>query len=360
MAQCPGLVARRPVSPRRRLLTDALLIGAGIAGWLFYAVISTAVIVVEPQRDNPQLAWQYDWHVYVAGARDLLERDLYRTPLTLDGHPMPVDVFNQTPLTALWALPLAPFDVVTGGHVWLGLMVLSIGAGMAFAAASLRWRMPVITAGIPLLAYTLSPWFLPDVLLGNINGLMFLLVAAYLWLHVRGFARAGGLLLGVAIATKLWPLAFLPLLARERRWREMTWAGGFAVAQGVLFLVWLGPDVLPSMAPAMTSPVPIEPGVPVLGWSLLRETFGLPGWLGAAAGLLLLAVPARGHIGFGIAILAGLTLFIANLWQHYLPVVTLAIGLVVGPLLASVRAAFIPSAKIGHDPPQGRWPIERE
>ena len=94
------------------------------------------------------------------------------------------------------------------------------------------------------------------------------------------------------------------------------------------------------MFAAITSPVPIEPGVPVLGWTILRQSFGLPGWIGVATGVVLLAIPARGRVGLGVAIVAGLTLMVPNLWQHYLPTVVLAAALIVAPLVAQVWDAF--------------------
>jgi len=327
---------------RRRVLDGALPTGFGLLGWLFYPVISSAILIAERQPESLQLSWQYDWHVYLAGARDLVDRSLYRGALTLDGYPLPVEVFNQTPFAAAWALPFLPLDVVTGGRMWLALMVISIAAGMIISVAVLGLRRPVLLGGIGLLAYSLSPWFWVDVLLGNINGLMFLLVAAFAWLHLHGRDRAAGLMLGIAIATKPWPLAFLPLLARERRWQEMRWAMAFVLLQAIVFSGWLGADVLPGMAAEITSPVPISEGVPVFGWSLIRETYGLPAWGGLVIGLLLLVVPARGRIGLGNAILAGLTLLVVNLWQHYLPVIALGLLLVIIPVARDVWVAFRP------------------
>lgn len=330
---------------RRRVLGDALLLGLGLLGWLSYAILSSAILSAERQPEDLRLASQYDWHVYRAGARDLLDRSLYRGRLELPGFPLPVDVFNQTPLAAGWALPLLPLDVLTGGRIWQVLMVISIAAGMILSAAVLRLPRVVLLSGIGLLAYSLSPWFWVDVLLGNINGLMFLLVSAFAWLHLHGREQPAGILLGIAIATKPWPLAFLPLLARERRWLELRWALAVLFIQALLFLTWLGFDVLPGMWSQVSSPVPISEGVPVFGWSLIRETYDLPVWGGVVVGLLLLALPARGRIGLGVAILAGLTLVIVNLWQHYLPVLTLGLTLVIVSLGRHVWRTFRPKVR---------------
>lgn len=309
-------------------------------GWFTFFWISSSALLAAPNMHPPDQTWLYDWHVYLGGARGLLDHTLYRVPLVLDSYRMPINAYNQTPLTAAWALPLSALDVVTGGNVWLVSMLVSMAAGMVVAAAALGFRRPLLTAGIGAWAYGWSPWFTADVFLGNINGLMFLLVAAFVFLHLRGQQRAAGFVLGIAIATKLWPLAVLPLLARERKWREMGWAGALLLVQGIMFLGWLGADVVPQMVRAISSSVPIEPGVPVLGWTLVRQMYQLPVWTGIAVGATLLAIPVRGRIGLGIGILAGLTLLIVNLWQHYLPVITLGILLMVGPLVDGVRQAF--------------------
>lgn len=325
---------------RPNWLRTALLAAGGLLGWLFYFAIATAIIIAEPLRNSPQLAWQYDFHVYLGGARDLVEGTLYRVPLTLDSFPLPVSVFNLPPVSALAALPWAPFDPIAGGQVWLALMTVCIGVGCVLAAGAFGLRPAVLYGGIGAFLYLLSPWFTADMLLGNNNGIVFPLVAGFILMHLRGRHRASGLLLGIAVAFKPWPLAFIPLLLRERSLREVYWATGVLVVQGVLFLGWLGPDVLPLMVGAIMSPVPIEPGVPVLGWTYLRHYIGLPAWIGPLLGLLLLAIPVRGRMGLGLGLFAGLTLMVPNLWQHYLPVVVLGVALLLVPLASRVWDAF--------------------
>ena len=321
-------------------LRTVVLAALCLVGWLSYLWNSFRMLLAAPHVHPPQQIWQYDWHVYLGGARGLLDQSLYRVPLVLAPYRLPVDVYNQTPLTAAFALPLSPLTVVTGGNIWLVSMLVSIGAGTILAAAALGLRPPALTAGVGLLAYSWSPWFTGDVLLGNINGLMFVLVAAFVWLHLQGKEQAAGLILGIAIATKPWALAFLPLLTRERKWQEMGWAGVFVLVQGIVFLGWLGVDVVPQMVRAISSIVPVEQGVPVLGWSLVRQMYQLPAWTGIAVGAALLAIPVRGRVGLGIATLAGLTLLVVNLWQHYLPVIVLGVCLLMVPLIERVREAF--------------------
>lgn len=324
-----------PPTPRVGKWTPLCLLG-----WVSFVLIGSSTLIAAPHVPIAQLYWQLDWHVYRSGASGLLHHSLYRVPLELNSYSLPVHVYNQTPLTAAWAIPLMPLDVVAGGNVWLIAMLVSIAAGTILATAAFGLRRPVLTAGIGLLAYSWSPFFPADALLGNINGLMFMLVAAFVWLHLRGHERGAGLILAIAIATKPWALAFLPLLARERRWREMRLALVLVLAQGIVFLGWLGVDVVPHMVSAITSSVPIDKDNPVFGWAFVRQTYHLPVWTGIAVGTALLAIPVRGRAGLGIAILAGLTLMVVNLWQHYLPVMVLGACLLIVPLLTTVRQAF--------------------
>lgn len=334
-------------------LRVGLLTALSVLGWVSFVLVASSALAAARHTPIAYLYWQLDWHVYRAGASGLLEQDLYRVPLALNWYPLPVSVYNQTPLTAAWALPFVALDAVTGGNIWLIAMLVSIGAGAILAASAISPRHPLLIAGIGLLAYTVNPFFVDDVWLGNINGLMFLLVAAFVCLHLRGHQRGAGLILAIAIATKPWALAFLPLLAREGRWREMRWAGVPLLVQGIGFLGWLGVDVLPHMVGAITSNVRIEQGVPVFGWALVRQFFHLSIWTGIAVGAALLAIPSRGRIGLGIAILAGLTLFVVNLWQHYLPVMVLGACLLVGPLVETMRKAFVESPLAPIEPPFG-------
>ncbi len=51
--------------------------------------------------------------------------------------------------------------------------------------------------------------------------------------------RSGGVILAASILAKLWPLALLPLLLVQRRWRALRWSGA-ALALGAAAWVWWG------------------------------------------------------------------------------------------------------------------------
>lgn len=300
----------------------------GAAGWLIFVFASVGHIVALGRRADPPLYWLYDWHVYYAGAVDLVERNLYRVPLELAGWPLPTNVFNLPPAAAGAALPLVPFGREVGGIIWLGVGLAAIGFAAIVAARIAEIPAGWAWMGVPLVAYTGVYFFIGHVTLGNVNHVLLGVVAAFVWAHFAREERIAGVMLGLAVAVKLWPAPLFLLLWRERRREELQWAIGTLAIQTLLYLVWLGPDVVPRIVDALRTAIPISPESPVLWTTWAREVLGTPGWLGPllAAGLLL--IPARGRLGLGLGILAGLTV-ISNIWDHYLPAFIFA-GVLIG------------------------------
>lgn len=191
-----------------------------------------------------------------------------------------------------------------------------------------------VWTGIGVAAYSvIFYWFGANILLGNINHLVLGLLAAFIVAHVRGSDRVGGLLLGLAIAIKLWPVALVVPLLRGRRWKSTKWAIVTAAIATAIPLAWLGPEAIAPMIESMRLRVPIEPGVAVLWATALREMWSWwPTWGSIALAVVLLAIPMRGLGGIGLAIIAGVSV-IPNIWDHYLPTLLVALAL----LLTRVR-----------------------
>jgi hypothetical protein len=220
-------------------------------------------------------------------------------------------------------------------------------------------------AGAALTLYANWPHIVNDILLANNNHLVFGLVGGFALCHVRGHERGAGVLLALSVGTKLWPVALIALLLRERRWREVRWLAGGLAVQGVVALAWLGPDVIGPMLPAIVGQNVSRGGtgtVPVLWTSWARAAWDWwPDWGGYAVAGILLLVPAVGLIGLGLGVIGGLSLNL-YLWHHYAPVfgfgaVLILIGAVVRvwavsrEVLRRRRSAFgdIEQARI-HDP----------
>jgi hypothetical protein len=297
------------------------------AGW----AARTAGILLTYSRLLPRVdVWLYDWNVYHAAAGQLMDRTLYRAALLQPGHELPIAAFNYPPLAAAWAIPLLPLGREPGGVVWLiaGVLATSIGALLGARALGLQWSWAWVASGLGLAIYATSPYIAADVLLGNNNHLMLALVAGFALAHLSGHQRVAGLLLALAIGTKLWPVALLVLVLREGRLSELRWTVGALAVQGALTLAFLGPDVVAVMLAAVLGQNLARDAMgdaPVLWTSALRVWWEWwPVWGSYAIAGALLLVPVTGRLGLGLGIIAGLSLN-ANLWHHYAPVFVLGL-----------------------------------
>jgi len=306
----------------------ALLI-LGTAGWVAFAYLTVYTLAVGWQLTVGGVR-QVDWHVFSAGARALLDGRLYGVPLDSGGLVLSSPEFNHPPLAAAWVIPLLPFPVTVGGTVWQAVAAISIGFAAAAAAAIAGLRRWWLWAGIGLGLLSFTVVYLEGLHLATNNYLELGLVAGFAWLAVRRQERGAGILLGLAIAAKGWPLALAIVVIRERRWRLLAWAAGVVAIQGVIFAIWLGANVPFQIIDAMRLQIPptgILFGPTAIDW--LRPIWN--SGLSLAVAVLLLAIPARGRVGIGLGILAGLAP-IANLWIHYAPTVLFALVLIVADL----------------------------
>jgi hypothetical protein len=308
---------------------------ASIALWVGYLVIW------------PIYAPLLDYHVAAGGAWDLLDGSLYRSQLTYPGV-LPIDRFNYPPLMAAIAVPFALLPEYIGGTAWVILNLVSMGVGIVLLIRLLG--LPWGWAGIGFGLFTIHPWAVWT-LMGNINPLMLGLVMAFAWLHIAERQRWAGIALAVAIGLKLWPLAFVPLLLRERRWTTLAWTAGALAVQGLLTVAWLGVDVIGPMVADLTYRLPLASDSFVLNhW---------PSWAGYTIAGALLLVPAKGRLGLGLAMLAGMAL-VPNLWRHYLPTIV-AGGLLVAFNLRALGSGWRPRPlPTGARPPNGAGSDSRQ
>ena len=331
-----------------------------LAAWTTFAAASVFAVVSGARHAGPNW-FQVDWRVYAVGARDLLDRTLYRESLQLDGPPLPVSEFSLPPLSAVWALPLAGLPVEVGGVLWQLGMAASVGASVYLLARVVGVPRPALVAGLALVPLAAHVSYLEGLIGGTNNPIVFALVTLFAWAHVERRERVAGVALALAIGTKLWPLALLPLLLRERRWSSVRWAMAALGVQVLATAAWLGLDIGGHIVDAFRDPIPV--GSPVLGFTALREMYDWwPAWVAPAFALLLVAIPVRGRAAIGVAMLAGLAV-IPNLWMHYLPTVLAAVALVVAdawtaaiPMRSRLRERFAARAgrPAGRDAPPTR------
>ena len=260
--------------------------------------------------------------MYLAGARDLADRTLYQKSLTLGTYPLSSHEFNLPPLSAAWALPLAWLPVEVGGVIWQYMGAGAIAVAALVAAWATTLRRPWVWAGIGLGMLSVTLVYLEGLHLGTNNYLTLGFVAGFTWTYLRGNSRWAGVLLALAIATKLWPLVLLVPVLRDRRWAVGAWCAGVLVVQAVAFTMWLGIGSWLDMAHMIVIHIP-PTGVLIGPTAVpgLREVWN--SGLGIAAAAFLLLIPGRRRIGIGLAVLAGLCP-IANLWVHYAPTLLFA------------------------------------
>jgi hypothetical protein len=293
--------------------------------------------------------WLYDWHVYVTAARDFLAGELYKVPLVYE-LPLPVSSFNYPPGSAAIAIPFLVFPDDVSGLLWVVLSVASVAVVAVLTMYIVDARPIWLWAGLFFLVYSWWDWSL-RIFLGNNTPLVLLFLAGAVAAHVANRSTMAGVLLGIAIALKLWPAALAVPLARERNWRTLAWAGGTAGLITVGGLLWLGGlDAARPMISALLIDIEPPPSQILLGFTWLRvHTDWWPEWGGYAVAALLLLIPARGRLGYGIATFAGLAA-IPNLWRPYVPSIAFAALLVISGLLRRVRAdASVPE---GVTPPE--------
>ena len=310
---------------------------ASIVVWSYRLFLAQ---VLAPAADAP---WLLDWHVYAAGARSFWDRTLYITPLTSDFR-LPVDQFNYPPLAAVAATPLAYLPDQLGGTLWVVFNLAAVAASCLLVSMLVTDKHRAAWSGILFCLYSIHPWAL-SALLGNNNSIVLLLVVSFAFLYSGGHLGQAGVVLGAAIGIKLWPVTMLALAIRDGRWSAFVVAAFVAGASGAACLLWLGLDNAHQFVDALGTTVPVEPGNVVLGISWLEQNVTWwPGWGGLAVGALLLAIPARGRLGLGLGMLAGLAI-IPNLWKHYLPSIVAAV-LIGGSGIAKWRAGLTRRASL--------------
>ncbi|HEX6473810.1 MAG TPA: glycosyltransferase family 87 protein [Candidatus Limnocylindria bacterium] len=304
--------------------------------WLIAGVIAwAAAIALWVQRfaslDLPHRGWLVDWHVYAAGARALVEGNLYVAPLRSEFH-MPVTSFNMPPGSAFVALPFIALPDAIGGYLWVVLNVAATGVAALLTAWIVRARPMLLWSGLAFFLYSFALGR-QLVLLGNNTPLLLMIVAGFVAAQQARLSTTAGVLLGIAIATKLWPVAFLAVVARERSWGTAAWAIGVSGAVFAGTLLWVGgADAIRPMISSLSYDVEIKKQI-LLGITWLRHHLDWwPAWGGYAIALILLLIPARGLIGYGLGTLAGLAL-IPNLWIHYLATVIFGAVLLVKGLV---------------------------
>lgn len=153
--------------------------------------------------------------------------------------------FPNPPILPLMLYPLMVLPPVIGAMIWFGLKVAMatwVAVTLVKMAQGPRGqRLDGLSIGL-LLLLALRP-LLSDLQHGNINIYILFLVVATLVLWQRGADLRAGLLLALAIATKVTPALFLPYFLYKRSWRTVAGClGGLVLFLLIIPSAILGPQ----------------------------------------------------------------------------------------------------------------------
>jgi len=178
----------------------AILVGAAV-------VLLALLFAGKVSRKMP------DFEVYwTAAVRARAAEPLYRAE---DGHYQ----FKYLPAFAVLAIPAGLVPLPVAKAVWFTISIVLLVALVAFSLALLpearkpRWLLVTI-ALVAMLKF-----FAHEVVLGQVNTLLAVIVVLSLLAIRLGRETAAGLLIGLAVVVKPYAILFLPwLLARLRAW----------------------------------------------------------------------------------------------------------------------------------------------
>ena len=163
-------------------------------------------------------------------------------PFTTDGIWLP---FTYPPFAALSFLPFTVVPLVVAGTVMAVVTLIATLVGIAIVLRALRIGSDSNRIWLVLAVSTVALWTNPYWMtlgFGQINVVLLVLVAVdLLVLGPRG-SRWHGVLIGVAAAIKLTPLAFVLWLVVRRDGRAVLRAVGTFAAAAVIALVWAPSD----------------------------------------------------------------------------------------------------------------------
>ena len=337
---------------------------AFVAGTLAVAIqlVPLTLFIVDANRSvwaaGPWRPWQSRhscasayWVACEAAPRvpNLYDESVYRpvVPQTVERRPnlgpFLVDVFEYPPtfLAPVRALAAISGDFWRFRRLWFALNLAGVVIGLVAIARR-------VDGALGTHAVWLAPWALaaPSVMgtlqAGNVQLLFLVLSAVAMLLFERGRPAAGGLLLGYAIASKLYPgVLVLYLLLRGDR-RAVGWTAAAGVLVALVTVADLGwtpvaafVDQLPKIVsgeafPGLYRPAPISINESIPGIVFKLGLFGVPG----------MGFPAARIVGwiYSVILVAAIAWLALRRGDRRLdPLVWIAIL-----ILATLRSPFLP------------------
>jgi hypothetical protein len=226
-------------------------------------------------------------------------------------------------------------------RLWFALNLAGVAIGLVLVARRVDTRLG--TQAVWLAPFALAaPAIIGTLQAGNVQLLFLVASCVAMWLFERRRPAAGGLLLGYAIVSKLYPGMLLLYLLIRRDWRALGWTAAAAVLLTAVSLIDVGwtpmaafldhlPKILSGEAfPGLYRPAPIAINESIPGLVFKLGLFGVP------------------DMGFGAARVVGwlytAVVIAATVWlaqrrhdRAYDPLAWIAIL-----ILATLRSPFLP------------------
>jgi|GEM_PF-2704406 len=279
-------------------------------------------------RDEGHAAPLYDREALAAESASYSPEGLY-TRLFL--------TYIQTPLTAVLTLPLAGFSLDRARFTWLALsnlMLVGSAAVMLYALGPSR-----LLIGAALVIFATDEAMFDSLRLGQVDGLIALMLALSFLALRKGHPRLIGAPLAVAAVLKVSPALVLGYFIWRRDWRVV---GGALVAAALVLALSVAVagvenhrtflrETLPRLAGGSTFYDNVSLGGAVArayfgetSWYYEDSVSGLPGWLRAVGliatgGVILWSyVVARRDAEAGFMLACAVAVFVAPIsWSFY-------------------------------------------
>ncbi len=147
--------------------------------------------------------------------------------------------FPNPPLVLIALVPFAHLPIAAAGVVWSILKIAAVVAGCWLVIAAVRRENFGVPLGVLLMAALFSTRpIMGDITHGNINLFVFFELALAWYLFVTGRDLRAGVVVGLAIVTKVTPGLLLVYFIYKRAWRLAAGAG-----LGLVFFALVVPTV---------------------------------------------------------------------------------------------------------------------
>jgi alpha-1,2-mannosyltransferase len=192
-------------------IRPALLAAVGV---LVLAVLFTARV----SRKMPDL--EVYW---TAAVRARAAEPLYRVE---DQHYQ----FKYLPAFAVLAIPGGMVPLPVAKAIWYVVSVALLAVLVALSPSLLPERRRPAWVLVVIAVVAMAKFFAHEVVLGQVNALLAVIVVAALVAIRRGNERTAGLLLALAVVVKPYAVIFLPWLMARRRWNAAVAASAVLAA----------------------------------------------------------------------------------------------------------------------------------